>query len=753
VSARRNAAALVGATAALAAAAVLVASLHAQPPREGGRNRRVWTGTIDDREIGLNYTDTAPIRRPVRYAHDIHVEFAYVSESDPAEPGVVRWVSRRITWSAAGSSASSITGTDCESSGSIDLGPASSADAITPEQREELTIPCKSWSNTTHFTFIAAPPTTVPRPRIDYGMANCETRRWSTHGVDYTLSVAGDLDASVTVPEGLQSFVPEPGRTLTVSASSNSGPVRFKFELDPAGTSAFPGYATNANVDEAFFVAHQLPHLKEAYANDSPDVIFDRENLSGREWSRREQSVVETARSGGSTSVVLTAMDYGAVGQLRASAKAEGCGDWQPIPVRVGAEERHALSLPQDGDDNLIADALEDYRSLRPDVDEDGDPPGNGMNGDGLTAFEEYRGFMAEGGDCDDPLQLWHTRTHPSHKDLLVVMEPNERGLGLPLKLFEFATGLRTLSICYQNMVDGLYGGQAQGSRIVSTPDSRTINFTLQQARLRAWRGHRISQDEPQHGVLVKAMRFLGGEYGEAAPADPRYFGPPKFTKQVYVATTDPEMMAITLVHEMGHAVGIPHHSDTIAPDWTWQIGNLNVTTPTSPYQRQGGAYPYFSTETFPPTDGLLVEPGPECSEGSPDARRAGGRFAGCLTERIVRRGQQNSGQFYCPMRYRFGAESFYEPPGVSTRFLESLTLDSREGAGAMTIDRWSGALRRYDMSRESIAEFQKFCSDPRGTLINAGSGHDNHAGDTAPKKSCLQYLVVNDTMARGLPK
>ena len=47
-------------------------------------------------------------------------------------------------------------------------------------------------------------------------------------------------------------FVPTPGATLTFTASVRSGTARFRFELDPDATSRFPGYATNADVDDGF---------------------------------------------------------------------------------------------------------------------------------------------------------------------------------------------------------------------------------------------------------------------------------------------------------------------------------------------------------------------------------------------------------------------------------------------------------------------------------------------------------------------
>ena len=42
------------------------------------------------------------------------------------------------------------------------------------------------------------------------------------------------------------------------------------------------------------------------------------------------------------------------------------------------------------------------------------------MAGDGLTVFEEYRGFLTNPTACSDPLLNEHVRTNPRAKDLFV---------------------------------------------------------------------------------------------------------------------------------------------------------------------------------------------------------------------------------------------------------------------------------------------------------------------------------------------
>ena len=91
----------------------------------------------------------------------------------------------------------------------------------------------------------------------------------------YRVSVSPAIDAVVELRGGPEDaygrFVPEPGETLTFGVTSRSGPALFRFELDPQGTSRFPGYATNARVDDLFFLRHGLAHWSARYADDGPD--------------------------------------------------------------------------------------------------------------------------------------------------------------------------------------------------------------------------------------------------------------------------------------------------------------------------------------------------------------------------------------------------------------------------------------------------------------------------------------------------
>ena len=107
------------------------------------------------------------------------------------------------------------------------------------------------------------------------------------------------------------------------------------------------------------------------------------------------------------------------------------------------------------------------------------------MAGDGLTAFEEYRGFLIRGATCEGDGQDAgegsredeHIRSAPHHKNLFVHTRDPEL---VPLiDNFAWSTGLSVHAICEPHYVNHA---------------TRIVNFTLQTAGLRQWSGHTISQ-------------------------------------------------------------------------------------------------------------------------------------------------------------------------------------------------------------------------------------------------------------------
>ena len=226
-----------------------------------------------------------PRRRPQPGAD--HVFFVQGRD----EFGGLRWESRRLTWSAVWEESrvdQMILGlvgapderglyqnryaadivTFCAGGGTLELGPAvhGFGNDLTPAQKAQLLSPCVTTHQPRDGSVPAPPPDRsgtrellqVPGMPHEDELTGCayETS-WPKGGRpagSFSVSVSAPLGAVMDVdpdPQGPYGrFVPIPGENLTFAASVPAGTARFRFELDPETTSRFPGYATNANVDE-----------------------------------------------------------------------------------------------------------------------------------------------------------------------------------------------------------------------------------------------------------------------------------------------------------------------------------------------------------------------------------------------------------------------------------------------------------------------------------------------------------------------
>jgi hypothetical protein len=572
--------------------------------------------------------------------------------------------------------------------------------------------------------------------RLDWprhGCADGEARRTVNRqgGVEtasWSVTVTPYVEAEITIRSNP---VPVPGQRVEIEGEANM-PVRWKFELGPV--SRLRGYATNADVDAAFFKNYNLLSLEGRYGTLAPDLIFDpisyEEQWQRGDWKRpypedgpRKWSTLESADTTNRVRVGVTAMDFGAHGELRAYVSS-GCGGWIPVQIRQFVWEKPAsgprmrVRIPQDRDYNFIADDLENYRDVSAVADEDDAPKGDGTAGDGLTAFEEYRGFVTQVGSTCDPLNVRHVRTDPKVKDLFVrvsdpLLEPIADDFGVTSgDASDPSSGLRVHTICPEHYVDD---------------DTRIVNFTMHRNPGEGVRGARLTQDRPQHG-----LHLLNASPGNGALGRSFGFGPPKNVTRVavdirgirtaYGAARVKDYLRLITHHELGHAVGIRHHGDR-------NIGGPVV---------------------------LLNTPG--CVVGMTEGLAAGA--PACSVTGIAIRGQQNSGNAFCPMKYI--QWSWYVPPGWSLRYEGA--VDFRPNAS------WSWSRPRpreaYSLSadlansltsRPQVQRYRKdldgppswtdeqFCTSATGTGINALPMDQNHAGHASRTPSCAEQLRVND--------
>lgn len=703
-----------------------------QAPAKGPQT--VWRGEVWDVKA-YGTVDTSG--NPAMYQHDISVDFRYVQETD--RDGRTHFTSRRISWQADGRSQSAAQLNECKGSGSLELGPSSSVDAITDEHARALRIPCTTRDFMTHFTFIEQPPQRISVPRIvDWeklreGCSYSEERGSERYTVSVAPEIEGVIELDTRFGGAYWAFEPLPGRSFVMTVTTRpSTPAYFKFVLEPNEVSRFPGYASNANVDAAFFVKAGLTDLQGRYPNDGPDLLFAPRDYTDRSlWRTADDAAVETARPETTAAVTVTAMDYGATGRLRAFVKGV-CGGWQPVGVRVNGQDRDYVSLPMDEDQNLIADSLDVYRG-DPGRDDDAEPSGDGTGGDGLTAFEEYRGFLTQGGDCTDRSQDFHLRTDPTRKDLFVHTPDPE--LSAMLSSFAWSSELIVHAICEPH-----YGNNVSAGALDLGPTDHVVNFTLQLANLRSWLGRTISQQTPQRGLYLIDEAIGDGVAGRVCQTgfacgggtrDEMRFGSPKYTRVVKVdkrAHDDSADLHNTIVHELGHAVGITHHADELAARRLVAPGVKN-------YKR------------------IVLVPGPSCVDPRIGHSLVGdevymdGVFVGCWALYIANRKGTHSGNADCPMKYT--SASFYVAPDSElrpqgdVRYNQYHTPPENIPGGNRVLPLVSGRVLTYQNEMDPPGLGQ-FCALKTGTGINALPGDGNHAGD-ATSGRCRSRIVVND--------
>jgi hypothetical protein len=301
---------------------------------------------------------------------------------------------------------------------------------------------------------------------------------------------------------------------------------------------------------------------------------------------------------------------------------------------------------------------------------------------------------MIRGGDCRDPRLDEHVRTNPKRRDLFV--HPTDSALAMPVEMFSDVADLDPHLICPRHYVDDT---------------KRVVNATLQDAGLRRFNGHAISQSEPQHGLLLQKHSLTAGSFGLASTT-----GTPKDVKWVRVdldqslrqgGAAGPVKLLNAVIHELGHALNIKHHGD----------GNSLVP--------------------------IVVLDQASCP---PQARK--GTVAGtsaCEYSFVALRHAQNSGDENCPMKYAFW--SWYVPPGSKLEKTGNVELVVRRADGAeervqRVAYRLTGTLRRYEQAEDSFG-LVGFCDAQEGTGINALPGVRNHAGNST--RICAQQLRVSD--------
>ncbi|MDR3690939.1 MAG: hypothetical protein P4L46_16290 [Fimbriimonas sp.] len=390
----------------------------------------------------------------------------------------------------------------------------------------------------------------------------------------------------------------------------------------------------------------------------------------------------------------VNATDYGGWGKLKVEVFMGG--EWKE--AKESTTGKSTVNVPYDIDGNHIADFYEKKFGVEgapANEDKDSTPAGDGSrDGDGLTVYEEYRGFM-EGGE--------HIRTNPKVKDLF--LSDQSGGMAAAgADLFHAISGIEV----HRKLTADELGG------------TRVIN-----------RNHKEGPHiVDQHGIPITVGPAESDAEAIAADAD-KGFGPPVMTTHINVpkggkysrAASGPvdksaEDNISTIAHELGHCVGIRHHGEGVfyALWFIWKDANGNPHVHESLYDPSAGK----------PT-GEIKEIHIFRESGGPEvlSSLAGiGSFDSVLKANrvlVAQRPSPYTGQENCVMRYT-DPDAYIAP---------NKPADYRCIPGPTT---W---VRRNAL-----------CSSPEGTGINA-TGHSPwpRYGD-ATVGNCQRQIVVSDKYA-----
>ena len=353
-----------------------------------------------------------------------------------------------------------------------------------------------------------------------------------------TSDPSGDDDAATYVPCTLKSgesvpvaTVSGPGQLVQLIAAyvnvagqivpPPSGGSAVTFSLNQ--TSSFTGYAMNAGIatDPDFVLVHPNP--------PGPDTILNAGPL-----------VVDIDTTTNTASIWLRCRDYGGTTIARAEATAATTAEIH-IPKDDGEGGGTAYnSVPDTGwkffanGQQYNAPGASDLSAAQ--VDSDNAPLGDGTPGDGLTFFEEYRGFVVRGE---------HRRTNPAIKDLFIDSDVATYNIGdavnLPLnKHWVFAGEIGNASVINFN-VAVTQGHVAQKALIV-----RQMFLDVS--------GNGLFGNTPgcpctPNGATT--IEIYLGEIRSASPTDSSPF--------IENQPADGEMIRAVVGHEIGHGINMPH--------------------------------------------------------------------------------------------------------------------------------------------------------------------------------------------------
>lgn len=366
---------------------------------------------------------------------------------------------------------------------------------------------------------------------LPFGIVKGLTVRWTLEPWD----VEPLRDPQMDVAE--HAWLPEPGKSCAVTIKWKGTAHEVRATL--SGISHEPGTCLNS-----------------ASTDTGPDLYL--RNDGGWKVVREgqapnEQYVAILSRPAGSSATLpVFSDDYGGWARLAISVEIEGAVKSAQAPTG-----RSSMMVPWDANENHVPDRWEEdhgVADLPASTDDDPTPTGNGYAGDGLTIYEEYRGFMEDG---------QHLRCDPRVKDVFFSDQTATASTAAGATNACAKDGLARFEQVTKLRVHGKLTAAELGP-------TRVINRNHNEG------AHVVDQ----HGVPIIVNADAGdSEARTVAPGAP--IGPPKQSSVVVLVpplrraledgvlgsskyTERVDGFISRIAHELCHCVGVRHHGDNI---------------------------------------------------------------------------------------------------------------------------------------------------------------------------------------------
>ena len=502
------------------------------------------------------------------------------------------------------------------------------------------------------------------------------------------------------LPEGNLKDGTQLGKTLTATATlqgPNGQPTSaradtFAFALN--NVSRVPGICMNRpNLD----LADTNLDLRFLQTNNPYPMLVDSEvfahSAEGFQGSGQYQS----------NQVTISCFDYGAYGSLAVTGYVHGF----PITGYLRPDKAHQhpdILLPKRDPGSHIADAWKQDNQavgLADSDDSESDPAGDGHSGDGLSLYEEYRGFSENSK---------HIRTNPHKKDLFICDGIGNWRSKNGIQLFQTRSGLavhhemrREELSSTTGQTDGWINFNKDANHVVDQHGLLLITWDgpVNQTGSRAHPGGVNSTPGSVSEIRIGASILdPGGGIANIA-------GINQVTRNGVHILTD--AVQASVAHELAHGCSVYHHGDLDRSKVQWLV-KLDTTVFPATYQAFEMGVPITVLAEGPPEAVLAVAP-----------------FLGQRTVWLGMPQGQHSGDEECFMRYDC-ADAYPQTGSEVRRFWiagTELSADSPELAGIF------------------------LCASPAGTGVNlAGRQPQPRYGDadaTHRRGNCAGQLCVND--------